>query len=375
MFGIFLIFLQRWIFWINLPFAAIGFVLIPLVLKLNHRTSNFMAQLRRVDWFGSFIFVASTTSFLIPITWGGVLYSWTSWRTLVPLILGASGLIGFVFWEAYGAREPLVRLSIFNNRTGVLGYATTFIHGMILWSLLYYAPLYFEAVKGYSPVVAGVALFPQTFTVAPASVAVGFAITATGRYRWSLWVGWFLTTLGMGLLYLLDVGTSIPAWIFLGLVSGLGLGILFPSMAFAIQAAASSEDIAFAVSFFAFFRAFGQSIGVAVGGSVFQNQMREKLLKFPLLADKAAEYSSDAASLVQIIKSMSHDDPQRLPLMHAYADSIKVVWAVMCGLAGLALLLSLGIKGLSLDVALATEQGFKHEEKVKDVEEEAVRSA
>ena len=331
-----------------------------------------MAQLRRVDWIGSFIFVASTTSFLIPITWGGVIYSWSAWRTLVPLILGAFGLIGFVFYEAYVAAEPLVRLSVFTNRTGVLGYTTTFIHGMILWSLLYYAPLYFEAVKGYTPIISGVALFPQTFTVAPASVAVGFAITATGRYRWSLWSGWSLTTLGMGLFYILDVDTTVPAWIFLGLVGGLGLGILFPSMAFAIQAASSSEDIAFAVSYYSFFRAFGQSIGVAVGGTVFQNQMHLKLLKYPLLADKAAEYSRDAASLVRIIKSIPTDNPQRLELMHAYADSIKTIWAVMCGLAGVALILSFFIKGLSLDVALDTEQGFKHEQKIKDVEEKAI---
>jgi hypothetical protein len=85
-------------------------------------------------------------------------------------------------------------------------------------------------VSDLTDISTGVALFPATFTVAPASVAVGIIVTMTGRYRWSLWSGWVLTVAGMGLLYLLDPNISIPAWIFISLVSGLGLGLLFPRL-------------------------------------------------------------------------------------------------------------------------------------------------
>jgi hypothetical protein len=63
-------------------------------------------------------------------------------------------------------------------------------------------PLYFEVAKNYSPVTSAVAIF--TFTVAPAAVIVGLIITKTGRYRPSLWIGWCLITLGMGLLICLN---------------------------------------------------------------------------------------------------------------------------------------------------------------------------
>jgi hypothetical protein len=53
-----------------MPFAGIGFVMIPLFLSLKYKTGNFLEKLKRVDWLGSFIFIASTTSFLIPVTWG-----------------------------------------------------------------------------------------------------------------------------------------------------------------------------------------------------------------------------------------------------------------------------------------------------------------
>lgn len=320
-----------------------------------------------MDWFGSFLFIASTTSFLIPITWGGVSYAWTSWRTLVPLCLGIAGLITFVAYEEVVAAEPLIRLVIFKNRTSAVSYISTVIHGMILWSLLYYLPLYYEAVKGFSPIVSGVALFPETFTVAPASVIVGILITVTGRYRWAIWSGWVLTVLGTGLLYLLEVHTSTVAWIFLNLVGGLGMGMLFPSMAFAIQASQTNEDLAFAVAMFSFFRAFGQAIGVAVGGTVFQNQMKMKLMAYPALASKAEEYSKDASSLVQVIKAMK-DGVVKEDLQHAYADSLKVVWATMCGLAAAGLIVSLWTRGLDMNKPLETEQGFIEEKKRRDEE-------
>ncbi|KAL8704544.1 MAG: hypothetical protein Q9201_002279 [Fulgogasparrea decipioides] len=357
----------RWIFWINLPFIGIGFVFVQLFLRLAFKPSHLATQVARVDWSGSVLFIASTTSFLIPVTWGGVSYAWTSWHTLVPLCLGVAGLITFVAYEEVVAAEPLIRLVIFKNRTSAVSYFSTVIHGMILWSLLYYLPLYYEAVKGFSPIVSGVALFPQTFTVAPACVVVGVLITVTGRYRWAIWSGWVLTVLGTGLLYLLDVHTSTLAWVFLNLVGGLGIGMLFPSMAFAIQASQTNEDLAFAVAMFSFFRAFGQAIGVAVGGTVFQNQIKMKLSKYPALAAKAAEYSKDASSLVQVIKGME-DGVVKDTLQHAYADSLKVVWVTLCGSAAAGLVASLWTRGLDMNKPLETEQGFIEERKRQNEE-------
>ena len=295
------------------------------------------------------------------------MYAWDSWRTLVPLLVGAAGLIFFVFWEKYGAREPLIRLTIFNNRTAAASYFMTVCHGMILWCNLYYLPLYYEAVKGYTPIVSGIALFPETFTVAPAAGLTGFLISYSGRYRWAIWAGWGLTTLGTGLLYLLDVNTSIPAWIFLNLVSGLGLGLLFPSMAFSIQASTTNKDLAFAVAMYSFFRAFGQAIGVAIGGTIFQNQMKQKLMAYPLLAAQAGDYSKDASALVQIIKTMD-EGLKKTQLVQGYADSLKTVWITTCGLAAAALLSSLLIQGLDLNRALETEQGFLEQKQQPDEE-------
>lgn len=353
---------QRWIFYINIPIIGVAFIFVPLFLRLNFKATNLASQLRRIDWVGSVLFIGSTTSFLIPFTWGGVTYAWSSWRTLVPLTVGIAGLITFLIYEEYFAKEPLIPLAIFKTRTAAVSYLGTVIHGMILWCLLYYLPLYYEAVKGQTPIMSGVSLFPQTFTVAPASVVVGFLVSKTGRYRWAVWSGWVLTTVGTGILYLLDVHTPTVAWVFLNLVSGVGTGMLFAGMAFAIQASATDKDLAFAVAMFSFFRAFGQALGVAIGGTVFQNQIKKQLLKYPILAPLADEYSRDAAALVQIIKDVEVG-AVKAQLVQSYADALKVVWVTLCGLSGVAMVASVWTKGLGLDRPLETEQGFWEEQK------------
>ena len=275
--------------------------------------------------------------------------------------------MAFVLFEEYIAPEPLIPLTIFKNRTAAVNYAGTVLHGMILWCLLYYEPLYYEGVKGYSPIIAGISIFPETFTVAPVSVVTGIVVTLTGRYRWSLWVGWVFATLGTGILYLLEVDTSVVSWIFLNLVVGIGMGLLFPAMAFAIQASSNNKDLAFAVAMYSFTRAFGQAIGVAVGGTVFQNQMKKKLLEYPLLASRAEEYSRDSSSLVQIIKGLPAG-LEKTQLIQSYANALKAVWITLCALSAFALFLSLWSEGLDLNRPLETDQGFREKEKVTDEE-------
>lgn len=61
----------RWLFYLSFPFCGIGLALIPFVVKLKKQKTTFINMFLHVDWLGSFLFIGSTTSFLIAITWGG----------------------------------------------------------------------------------------------------------------------------------------------------------------------------------------------------------------------------------------------------------------------------------------------------------------
>jgi hypothetical protein len=54
--------------------------------------------------------------------------------------------------------------------------------------------------------------------------------------------------------------------------------VLFSAQGFATQASASNGDLPFAGVMYSFFRAFGQTLGIAISGVIFQNVFKKKIL-------------------------------------------------------------------------------------------------
>lgn len=96
--------------------------------------------------------------------------------------------------------------------------------------------------------------------------------------------------------------------------------------------------------------------------------MKKQLLTYPLLADKATEYSRDASGLVQIIKQMP-EGLAKSQLKLAYVDAARYIWIFCCALAGVAFVASLWTKALPLDREHETKQGYKHTANPVDDEE------
>src|SRR5262249_10860851 len=146
-------------------------------------------------------------------------------------------------------------------------------------SHLYYLPLYFLAVRQASPVRTGLEILPITLTLIPGSVVVGAIVTRVNRYRWAIWSGWAVTTLACGLTILWDRNTSTAIWVITLIILGLGQGFILNAQNFAPQAICLPRDEASAASMYVFLRSFGGAIGVGIGGAVFQNVMKIKLVQ------------------------------------------------------------------------------------------------
>ena len=201
-------------------------MLVIFFLPLQFDHSRVRKNLQGVDWIGIGIFIGSIMSILIAITRGGVTVAWSSWNTIVPICIGVSGLAAFTVNEAFFAKEPFIPKSILANRSTILAYITSCLYGVVSFTLVYYLPLYFEGAKQYSIVISGVSMLSFTAGIAPAAAATGVAITKANHYRWSLWLGWSLSVLGMGLMLLLQVKTSIAVWVIIILFNAIANGIV-----------------------------------------------------------------------------------------------------------------------------------------------------
>jgi hypothetical protein len=86
--------------------------------------------------------------------------------------------------------------------------------------------------------------------------------------------------------------------------------------------------------------------------------MQANLSTYPNLANLSGKYSLNAVALITHINTLSSDASETLQLKTAFANSIRVIWAVMCGFAGLGLIVTAGVQGYDLNQVLITEQGF-----------------
>jgi hypothetical protein len=87
---------------------------------------------------------------------------------------------------------------VLSSLTTLTLYTTSTFHGLALFTLVYYMPEYFQSVKSYTPVIAGVASLPGTITTVPCAILVGVVVAITGRYRWRSGSGGRLHVSGSG---------------------------------------------------------------------------------------------------------------------------------------------------------------------------------
>ncbi|KXX77101.1 putative MFS-type transporter YusP [Madurella mycetomatis] len=318
-----------WCFYINFPFCALGLVLIPIYVNLTTKRSSLVSKLLRVDWVGGFLFIGGMTSFLVGISWAGIQFEWKSAQVIAPMVIGTMGVIFAIIWECYGAQEPFLRLSLFNSTSALATYACALFQGFILFCALYYVPFYFTAIKFEPPIQSGLDIFPVTCFLLPGSIVISLVTTRIGRYRWAIWSGWVITAIGCGLLLLLDEHTKTPVWAVILAIFGIGHGMLLTSVNVGIQAVSHVEDAGRAAAMYAFMRTLGMSIGVAIGGTVFQNVMGNKLDELGL-PDSIAH---DSEAFVKTMALMLPTDPTRMGALQAYLAGFHGVYWTITGAA------------------------------------------
>lgn len=128
----------RWIFYINIPVCVICIVGLLYALQLQNDTSSFFEKLAMLDWVGLGVFTCASTLFLVGLTSGGVSHPWSSAAVLVPLILGAILFLVFIYTQWRVSKNPMMPLRIFNDRSAIVGFVTSFLHGVVFWCVTYY---------------------------------------------------------------------------------------------------------------------------------------------------------------------------------------------------------------------------------------------
>ncbi len=220
---------------------------------------------------------------------------------------------------------------MFATRTRATVLFNSFLHGVLLYSILFYLPLYFESSIEHRPFTAAIDVFPICFTVMPFAILVAFAIEYLRKYRWSVWSAWTFTIAGFGVISLLRSSSNAHQRTGFQILAGAGLGTLYPALTIPMQASVPEDDVGLAMGMFVFARQTGDVVGVAVGFTVFSNVFASQIkILYPLAPSLLSlENASEAIDFIPKLRDLVVDPVLKTGILRLYAESIRWIWVSM----------------------------------------------
>ncbi|KAH8657848.1 major facilitator superfamily domain-containing protein [Xylariales sp. PMI_506] len=325
----------RWCFYINLPLGAI--VVIPLMLvripdQMEKPSPGLVLRSlhKYVDLLGFGLLASAIVQLLLALEFGGNQFTWNS-SQVIGLFVGAGAtFITWSIWNYYQGEEGLLPFSIILRRTVFMsGMNYTFLVSAMLGAS-YFLPVYFQAVKGVSPITSGVYLLPTILPQLLTAILSGPIVSRIGYTPPLALFAATLSSIGSGLYSLFQPNTSTGEWVGFQVLTGFGRGAGFQMPLVATQHAVSPAELDTAMAFIVWCQYIGPTIFLTLYNTVFDISLRSQL---PEQAPGANAESIIAAGATGFRELVS---PQELPgVLVAYANSLDRVFYLIAAVAAL----------------------------------------
>ncbi|KAF1846586.1 MFS general substrate transporter, partial [Cucurbitaria berberidis CBS 394.84] len=335
----------RWAFIGQAPLCGIAVLLVAVLLHVpthQQHEDDTSSKLARIDFLGAIsliIWLASLLVFLDHMSAG--IYHWPSF---IWLGVAITFLVVFLRVEAI-VTNPLMPLHLLFGQVFLGAYLALFFGNVAWYGVLFYVPLLYQAVGGFSASAAGTLLLPGIVagvigglacgTMIKRNKGTGFAKAAGISYPLVI-ASCLGIALGSGLF-----GASIPLATIIAILSvclivgGLGNGGGMTSTLVVVVAVARPEDQAIVTACVYFYRQLGTTVGLAVISLVFRQVLAWRLLK--RLAG-APDFELDTEETVKrVIESLKYlgklPAEIRAIVEISYGEACKAALLVCMGLA------------------------------------------
>ena len=261
----------HWIFYVNIPVGIVSLIVLARLLPTIKRAG----ATRTFDFAGAGVFIVAISALLVGLT-NKQTGEWTD--PAVGGLIAISAVLGalFVFIESR-AKEPIMPLDMFRNRTYTASLLSTFLVSFGFFGAIIFLPRWFQFVNGSSATESGYQIFPLLIGLIGSSIISGILVSRTGRYKLIILGGLTLMTIGILLMTQLTADTDITTlwlWMF---ITGAGIGPTLSVYTIVVQNAVPFRQLGVATSNLTFFRQIGGSVGLAVTGTIFGSRLIEEL--------------------------------------------------------------------------------------------------
>ncbi|KAJ5558625.1 hypothetical protein N7535_008842 [Penicillium sp. DV-2018c] len=332
----------RGAFFIQLPFIFVYMIAAALTVPANlgvKRTGDermkFWQLVRSIDITGSIILIVCVTSLIVGLNFGGNVFPWS--HPLIIASLVASLVLGviLVFYERQVPRPVLpIELMSKNPRASII--FGNFFASMSVNTVIFNAPLYFQAVKLATPTASGLCLLGTSVALTVSSVSTGFLVNWTRRLKPFVMTGIYLMVVGGCAAASMGIDTPQTISLLCISISSFGQGFAFPSLMVSILATSEQKDQAVATTTLGLWRNLGSVMGVAVSSWIFQNSLIYELDQKVTGVDK----SHVIALVRKSVQSIAHLSPlHRREVTMSYSAALRLTFLSAAVCASISLLL------------------------------------
>jgi len=257
------------IFLFNVPVVAVALVLVAWVVPSSRDTT-----LHKFDPLGVLLSIAGVTVLVWAVI-EGPKHGWLSWTSFIASALAAGLLAAFVWWQRRNP-HPMLDVGVFTNMRFTAGSLSVMFAFFALFGFIFMVTQYFQFVRGYNTLEAGVRTVPfAMFTGAAAPVSAKLA----HRFGTKRVVAVGLFSMSVGFAWTANVAIDSSYWMIVGQMffMGGGLGLVNAPATEAIMGSLPPEKAGVGSAVNDTTRELGGTLGVAVVGSLFASLYASKL--------------------------------------------------------------------------------------------------
>ena len=135
------------------------------------------AAIKSLDLPGFLLVAPAAVMFLLGLQYGGTLHAWDSSVVVGLLVGGGVTFIVFLVWEYFQGDAAMVPMAMLKRKVIWSAAATLFFLLGAILSAEYYLAIYFQTVKGNSPLMSGVHILPTTVSLLTFTMVSGIMST------------------------------------------------------------------------------------------------------------------------------------------------------------------------------------------------------
>lgn len=335
----------RWVFWMIPIMTLPTSLVLVFFLPLKHRSGDYVDKIRKIDYGGIFLNIASTLLLLIPLSGGGVTYEWSSPFFIGATTTGVALTILFIAYEWKLVALPIMPLRLYRAPHCWALYLQSFLTGLAYFGNFFYLPIYFQSILRYSPLASGALILPIVITTSFTSIVSGQYMTRVGSYMHCILVGFSIWSLGNGLTLLFNRSTKLGVLVIVLIIEGAGIGLTLQPTLVGMYANSRTEDRAVTTGLRNFIRTIGGAFGLVVSGVVLSNTLRKDLINEGFVSDNLI---TDLISSTYALDDLDLSQDQKERILDVYMLGLRYIFIFYLACSGLSLLLTCWVGNTSL---------------------------